>query len=332
MAMLAPAAMRMPALLPPLPLLLLLLLLGAHPGGVSSSKRGRDQATARGANPELDEHGLPRTEFGRAEASDAQRATLPDRADKRVARQLQCSICVATVHEAALALPPRRKGGAPPKEFEIAEALEDLCLELESYGLSMEYNKPTTRYSNDGRVGRHKGDWIERYAVNKCGDIVNDYEEELVGVLLPLLPADASHSMAYDKHAEAVEIFCQATLGICEEGDRDLLGDWEGDGVTTMQTVDPREMREPLQREVGDPLYDKHAEIPEGKTINDLLPEDMPIMTEEDLQAAGAEAEQKKGGGGKQSKKGKKSKKSKKKSYGQQKIDEAREYAKSKAK
>ena len=59
---------------------------------------------------------------------------------------------------------------------------------------------------------------------------MNEYEEDLVSLLLPLLPKDTSHSMSYDKHAEAVEVFCQATVGICEESDRDLLGDWEGDG------------------------------------------------------------------------------------------------------
>eukprot|EP01043_Picozoa_sp_COSAG02_P055526 COSAG02_NODE_6449_length_3563_cov_2.977194_3_plen_235_part_00 len=159
---------------PPLLLLLLLVLLvlvGQHPHGLAGAKvRGRDTATARGANPLVDEHGLPRRKGGRAEASDHQRAQLPDRSDKRVARQLQCSICVATVHEVALALPAGRKAGQV-KEWEIAEAMEDLCLELEAYGLALEYNVPTTRYSNDKRNGRHKGNWIEKYAVNKCGDI-----------------------------------------------------------------------------------------------------------------------------------------------------------------
>ena len=66
---------------------------------------------------------------------------------------------------------PQGRGGAHVKEYEIAEAMEDVCLELESYGLAMEYNVPTTRYSNNKRSGRHKGSWIEKYAVNKCGDI-----------------------------------------------------------------------------------------------------------------------------------------------------------------
>ena len=157
-------------------LMLLLLLLGQHPRGAGAKVRGRDTATARGAHPLVDEHGLPRREGGRAEASDHQRAQLPDRSDKRVARQLQCSICVATVHEVALALPAGRKAGQV-KEYEIAEAMEDLCLELETYGLALEHNVPTTRYSNDKRNGRHKGNWIEKYAVNKCGEICKNYPD-----------------------------------------------------------------------------------------------------------------------------------------------------------
>lgn len=46
-----------------------------------------------------------------------------------------------------------------------------------------------------------------------------------------------------------------------------------------MQTTNPHTAREPLQREVGDPLLDKHAKIPEGKTLEDLLPDDMPVYT-----------------------------------------------------
>ena len=116
-------------------------------------------------------------------------------------------------------------------------------------------------------------------AVSRSCASVNEYEEDLVSLLLPLLPKDTSHSMSYDKHAEAVEVFCQATVGICEESDRDLLGDWEGDGKTTMQTKDPQTIREPLQSELGNPLLDKHADIPEGKTLDDLVPGDMPVLT-----------------------------------------------------
>lgn len=115
---------------------------------------------------------------------------------------------------------------------------------------------------------------------------VQEYEDELVSVLLPLLPSDPTHSMSYDKHAEAVEVFCQATVGICEERDRDFLGDWEGDGKTKLQTTDPNTNREPLQREVGDPLMDKHTQIPEGKTIQDLLPDDTPVFAHEDFTAS----------------------------------------------
>ena len=78
---------------------------------------------------------------------------------------------------------PRFKTGRAAKEWELADALEDLCLELETYGLSLEWNVPTARYTNDPTIGRHKGNWIERHAVTVCGELLSEYEEELVSVL-----------------------------------------------------------------------------------------------------------------------------------------------------
>jgi hypothetical protein len=132
---------------------------GAYGTTNLKKRKGRSQATKRGADTEYDEHGIPRAASNRAEASDHQRAKLPDRSDPRVKRELQCSICVATVHEVAMAL-PRRKDRRP-KEWEVAEAMEvffvifycfhhfsigfssfsivfhhfqDICLTLETYG------------------------------------------------------------------------------------------------------------------------------------------------------------------------------------------------------
>jgi hypothetical protein len=77
--------------------------------------------------------------------------------------------------------------------------------------------------------------------------------------------------------------------------------------VTKMQTKNPHVAREPLQREVGDPLLDKHAEIPAGKTLEDLLPDDMPVYTMEDF------TEEKPPAGGGAANKAKKSKQKAKK-------------------
>ena len=79
--------------------------------------------------------------------------------------------------------------------------------------------------------------------------------------------------------------------------------------MTKMQTTNPHVAREPLQREVGDPLLDKHAEIPEGKTLEDLLPDDMPVYTKDD----GVTEEKAPAGGGGPANKGKKSKQKAKK-------------------
>ena len=85
-----------------------------------------------GRDPSFDEFGLERTrQGGRREASEMQRDLLPDRSDKKVSRELRCSLCVATVHEFFLALPHRKKNGNRPKEYEIEDALDDICIELE---------------------------------------------------------------------------------------------------------------------------------------------------------------------------------------------------------
>ena len=137
--MAAPGRLLMAVRLALAALLALLLLIdpldaGAYGTTNLKKKKSRSQATKRGADPDYDEHGIKRGETtgNRGEASDHQRDLLPDRADPRVKRELQCSICVATVHEVAMAL-PRRKDRRP-KEWELAEAMEDICLTLETYG------------------------------------------------------------------------------------------------------------------------------------------------------------------------------------------------------
>ena len=256
---------------------LLLALATLASDGLGKQSRGRSAAQKRGEDPEVDEHGISRRgRNGRAEASDYQRALLPDRGKKRVRRELKCSICVATVHEASLAL-PRFKTGRAAKEWELADALEDLCLELETYGLSLEWNVPTARYTNDPTIGRHKGNWIERHAVTVCGELLSEYEEELVSVLQPRLPREEGRPLDHARHAEAVELFCEQTVEVCLESDRDVLGDWEGDGVVEKYLTEDEsnrlknEAREPLKREVGDPVMDKHAKLPEGTTLREHL-------------------------------------------------------------
>jgi hypothetical protein len=90
----------------------------------------RDLSTGR--DPTIDEFGIERArQHGRREASAEQRDLLPDRSDKEIARELRCSLCVATVHEIFLALPRRKKDGSRPREYEVEDAMDEVCLELE---------------------------------------------------------------------------------------------------------------------------------------------------------------------------------------------------------
>ena len=102
----------------------------------SGRERGRTQAQKTGRDPDYDEFGIERSRRGgRREAPPEQRNLLPDRSNKNVARELRCSLCVATANEFFLALPRRKKSGARPKEFEIEAALEDICIEMEQYDI-----------------------------------------------------------------------------------------------------------------------------------------------------------------------------------------------------
>ena len=96
------------------------------------TKRGRTRAQKSGRDPDYDEFGIERSrKGGRRAAAPEQSNLLPDRSNKNVARELRCSLCVATANEVFSALPRRRKSGARPKEFEIEAELEDICVEME---------------------------------------------------------------------------------------------------------------------------------------------------------------------------------------------------------
>ena len=108
----------------------LVLLLGM--GQTDAKSRGRTQAQKAGRDPEYDEFGIKRSRRGgRLEAPSEQADLLPDRANKQVARELRCSLCVATVDEVWTALPRRMKDGRRPKQYEIEDALENLCTEFD---------------------------------------------------------------------------------------------------------------------------------------------------------------------------------------------------------
>ena len=98
---------------------------------------------------------------------------------------------------------------------------------------------------------------MEKFAVSFCGEIralvirapaictcpfvtvswtVDEHDDELVSLTLrdKVPTADRTH------HREAVEVFCEGTMGLCLESERELLGDWDGDGKVPDQfpTVD----------------------------------------------------------------------------------------------
>ena len=67
---------------------------------------------------------------------------------------------------------------------------------------------------------------------------MGEHDEELVNILL----RDKVSTQAEDSAQlqNAVEHFCEGTMGLCLESERELLGDWDGDGKALLNfpTVD----------------------------------------------------------------------------------------------
>ena len=57
---------------------------------------------------------------------------------------------------------------------------------------------------------------------------MDESEEELIKLAL----RDKSTTASADKaqHTDMVVTFCEETMGLCLESERELLGDWDGDG------------------------------------------------------------------------------------------------------
>ena len=101
--------------------------------------------------------------------------------------------------------------------------MDDICLEFENYGLQMEHNTPTHRYSSDAEITMHRGGWIETYGVTTCGDLLEDHEDALVAAVHSRLGQLRAH------HNSVVD-FCEQHRGLCRVEEREKLGDWDSDG------------------------------------------------------------------------------------------------------
>ena len=75
--------------------------------------------------------------------------------------------CLTSLFGPGRALPKFKK--RLPKQYEVAEAMDDICLEFENYGLQMEHNTPTHRYSSDPAITMHRGGWVETHGVRTRG-------------------------------------------------------------------------------------------------------------------------------------------------------------------
>jgi len=107
---------------------------------------------------------------------------LPDFSNPEIAKKLKCSACkclTREIHDRLSALDKLRHG--TPKHFEVAEKIEALCkIVNDEYGLLMRNNKPTLDFSRNAAISRLRGNWINTFLVNRCNEIVDEHENDIV--------------------------------------------------------------------------------------------------------------------------------------------------------
>jgi hypothetical protein len=115
-------------------------------------------------------------------AKDEQLEQLPDYGDPKVNKALRCSSCNALakeVYEKLVDLGKRRNGR--PRQYEVAEVLEDICPTLrDEYGLLLKNNKPTTVFSRNKAITRMQGSWINSFIDTRCGELLSSHEEQMI--------------------------------------------------------------------------------------------------------------------------------------------------------
>eukprot|EP01059_Diplonema_ambulator_P021778 TRINITY_DN3623_c0_g1_i1.p1 TRINITY_DN3623_c0_g1~~TRINITY_DN3623_c0_g1_i1.p1 ORF type:complete len:190 (+),score=38.09 TRINITY_DN3623_c0_g1_i1:40-570(+) len=115
-------------------------------------------------------------------ASDEQMEGMPDYGNPEDARKLKCSACknvVLEVKEALDKLEALRHGVV--KSYEIEDVLDSLCSKISvTYGILRKSNRPTTIFSRNKLISRLTGNWINSYIETRCGEILTDYEDDLI--------------------------------------------------------------------------------------------------------------------------------------------------------
>jgi hypothetical protein len=106
---------------------------------------------------------------------------IPDVNDPKIRPVLTCSACRAFAKEfySAVQRVHTLRHGAP-KSFELLDAVDRICKTIgEKWGLLLKNNKPTHEFSDNEAITRYKGSWIAHFLEDRCGQIMDTYDEEL---------------------------------------------------------------------------------------------------------------------------------------------------------
>eukprot|EP01012_Entosiphon_sulcatum_P040443 TRINITY_DN54097_c0_g1_i1.p1 TRINITY_DN54097_c0_g1~~TRINITY_DN54097_c0_g1_i1.p1 ORF type:complete len:173 (+),score=40.57 TRINITY_DN54097_c0_g1_i1:22-540(+) len=134
---------------------------------------------------------------------------LPDFGNPKVARKLKCSACKMIFNEVYDAFRGLYQYRKSPKEYEKLEVIENLCRNVKAeFGLLMRNNKPTNDFSKNKKISRLTGNWINSFIETRCGEIISQFEDELIeefGSICAGDPAALHREYCTGKYADCSE-------------------------------------------------------------------------------------------------------------------------------
>jgi hypothetical protein len=76
-----------------------------------------------------------------------------------------------------------------------------------AYGLQQRNNQATTLFTKDGRISRLTGVWLTNFWVNLCGEIVSDFDEDVInGYKSGLTAASMARWLCSDRAEECAGV------------------------------------------------------------------------------------------------------------------------------
>ena len=167
---------------------------------------------------------------------------LPDLSKPATRKELRCSACRAVtleIFEGFMKADLKKGSYKYVKEYDRLEILDAVCADvknarahiihktkqnklpfypLKNWGLQRRNNVATTSFSRDKTISMLQGNWVSQFIINMCGEVIGDYDEELISFYKENVQDDR-----YETHVFVNDICGKKVLKVCKPDD-DLLG------------------------------------------------------------------------------------------------------------